>query len=788
MSTTTPANLFRWYSDTKKGYWAPMLQEFPKLNMGFTVDYLTKQTPIDLDAISKAAKDLVDSFFFRKRVTTIDAAATDSLLLANQTEEGALLIFAATTLASALSVGTIADAIDEVWRLPTIAAAMEQAFGAHIAEWRYGVTPMVERYWNKEYTPNIPEAYRIALGSSKGFIEDEQYYKAMAESGFNKEWANLWRDENYFFPEFGLALELLWRGVVKKEVVVDWLVKSAYKKDVAEQMMEVAVQIPPAQDLVTMVVREAFLPEMVTEAPEVFAKYMAMKGFNQDWSNRYWTMHWQPIALRQAYENVWRGYWDLDRFKFALRIADVHPDWVDDIINVMYAPPSIREMGYGLDTKAYTEDDIIRYRRWEGLSLEDATKAARALVDYRLEAEREALRREWMYLFSLGKITEDQFRANLTAVFSMNDRSELWIERGKLNTLRTAAPPTEIEYRVPTSSEALWAYKNGLRDESWLRGTLAILNWNDERINLAIERANKEIAPIPVIEVPVEYRQLTISQLQDLYSIQELTIDEIPTALVGLGYSQDIALKLTKVITTIKVAEVKFKEYTRADIQDQYELGVLTEEQVPVELMIIGYDAAHASALTLLMKVNVWYPTLKTLYSNGWITEADMYAELLNIGLSEEHAGYLMMKVIKADKPARTATEKDLTKAEIIKGAKNNILTTEQAIEMLMDIGYDRNEAIYILLINKVVAAGDPESYWDMKQVTEAYKAVLGKPAKTISPELKEMEKKVKEARDKLQALQKSFASDEAVAQAALELQTLELAYRKALILWEHTS
>jgi hypothetical protein len=90
-------------------------------------------------------------------------------------------------------------------------------------------------------------------------------------------------------------------------------------------------EIPGSGDLVRMVVREAFDPKMVIKGPPDFVDAMKFQGFSEVWSDRYWTAHFEPIALRQAYENLWRGLWKKDQFMYALHIADVHPMWREDI-------------------------------------------------------------------------------------------------------------------------------------------------------------------------------------------------------------------------------------------------------------------------------------------------------------------------------------------------------------------------------------------------------------------------------------------------------------------------
>ena len=230
-------------------------------------------------------------------------------------------------------------------------------------------------------------------------------------------------------PAIEEGQRMLWRGKISMDQFRDIVARSGFGAPYEEGYMELTKMIPPAPDLIRMVVREAFLPEMVVEAPPVFAEYMEKQGFAREWSDRLWTAHFIPIDLRQAYENLWRGYWTKEEFMFALHIADVHPRWREDIYNVAFRPPGVREMGYGYDTGMYSVEDIVKYRRWGGLAPEDAEKAGRAMVAYRTEAEREGLRREALADYVAGLDTEAELRTKLADIGGRDEIIDLWVAR-----------------------------------------------------------------------------------------------------------------------------------------------------------------------------------------------------------------------------------------------------------------------------------------------------------------------------------------------------------------------
>lgn len=732
---------------------------------------------------------------------------------------------------------------------PKWSAGNKMATDFYYSSFRYATDPMLQRYWFKKETPLIPESYRLALAASKGILTDKEYFDGMAQNGLNAKWADMYRMQNYTQPSFGQLAELYWRGLLDNEMFDMLMHLNGQHPSMDQTMRELLKLIPPAQDLITMVVRESFVPEMVTKAPDVFAEYMAKKGFDKTWSDRYWTMHWQPMPLRQAYENYWRGNWTKDQLENLLKIADFHPMWRQGIIDVAYMPPGIREMGYGYDFGRYTRDDIIRYRRWGGLSPEDAEKAADALIDYRTNAEWEALRREILWAFAHEEMSEEEFRLTLEGTGLQPNIIDLWVSRGLWQQERYKVPETAIEYRIVTSSEAIWAFKNNLRDKDWLRKTLYALNWEDARVNLAVERAvyektlkegqtdivapkslsaaqlkslydaklisnevlayrlhtelnysvedamllaelwfEPEVAPVTVVTP----HKLTLAQLSNLYEVGLIDTETLIVRLhEELNYTVEDAVMLIALMprpiemapATPTETTTYAKPYTDAWARRLYAQRILLPEQVYTNYVALGYDPKQAEKLTISMLIDDVYPTLTAQYMKGLIDEQQFMQVLVDIGMYEWQALDLLDRTVRDYQTSRLDDERKLTKAEIIKGYKNQILTIDNAANLLMDIGYEYWEAQYILTLENVIAAGDPETYWDMKKVTEAYKRALNRENKPVSDEVLMLDRQIKRLKAELEELKKTNADEKKVAQKIGEIADYEARLRKVLAL-----
>jgi hypothetical protein len=180
----------------------------------------------------------------------------------------------------------------------------------------------------------------------------------------------------------------------------------------------------------------------------------------------------------------------------------------------------------------------------------------------------------------------------------------------------------------------------------------------------------------------------------------------------------------------------------------------------------------------MLMVLQHEYPLLRIQYENGTITGEDMVKELMKLEMPEINARALVKETYRELQIKRLSHEKDLTKAEIIKGVKNQVLTASQGVELLQGIGYDENEAWYILAINKVISAGDPEGYWEMRKVTESYKKAKGEKYLEIPDEAIMLEKQIKQIKSQIDELKKTSGNEDAIAELLLKLNTLELSMK----------
>ena len=96
-------------------------------------------------------------------------------------------------------------------------------------------------------------------------------------------------------------------------------------------------------------------------------------------------------------------------------------------------------------------------------------------------------------------------------------------------------------------------------------------------------------------------------------------------------------------------------------------------------------------------------------YSKGWLTSEDVKSEIATFGLSDDIADRLYQWIVKNVSGDRVTTEKNLTKADILKGIKKGVVTVDEGKELLSDLGYEADEVDYIVDANITISEEIPE-------------------------------------------------------------------------------
>lgn len=182
----------------------------------------------------------------------------------------------------------------------------------------------------------------------------------------------------------------------------------------------------------------------------------------------------------------------------------------------------------------------------------------------------------------------------------------------------------------------------------------------------------------------------SVSQLNEMLYRDIITIDVWMKYVEYNDYIPEMVPNLQKII---------YSPYTRVDIRRMWDIGLVTDEELYENYLWLGYDDEHAKRMTLWTKAYVIAGDVRALYSKGWINEDGAREMLINVGVPKERVDVFMMRLVKSGQADRMSDERDLTKTDILKLLKLDLVSQNEAMGMLQDLGYDEDEAYYLIQV-----------------------------------------------------------------------------------------
>ena len=148
----------------------------------------------------------------------------------------------------------------------------------------------------------------------------------------------------------------------------------------------------------------------------------------------------------------------------------------------------------------------------------------------------------------------------------------------------------------------------------------------------------------------------------------------------------------------------------RVELRMMAQYGLVNKQFCVDLLKKDGLAEEYRDVVADMMIVRGIRSDLQTRYTKKWLDSAGVRAEIDKAGLSKEIGDRLYQWIVTNVKPERTAVEKDLTAAEIIKGVKKGIIDWNDGIDRLMTLGYDEEEATFRMAIDVEVVEEEPST------------------------------------------------------------------------------
>jgi hypothetical protein len=206
----------------------------------------------------------------------------------------------------------------------------------------------------------------------------------------------------------------------------------------------------------------------------------------------------------------------------------------------------------------------------------------------------------------------------------------------------------------------------------------------------------------------LSYNPYTRVDVRRLYAAGVVTREECKQTYKQLGYDDEHAEKLTE--WTAKEGRQAQKDLTKAEMLNGMIYGVISEDVVRAALLKMGYNAqdidweisirqAQAAGYRRAPDRQVQKGDLTRAYIDELITRTELHDTYIAMGYSEAETNLLLLLADKTKDAPKRENQKSLVKTEVLAALRERLISREQAVTHLTEIGYDAEEVGFELTL-----------------------------------------------------------------------------------------
>lgn len=383
---------------------------------------------------------------------------------------------------------------------------------------------------NAIYTPGVPTAESLIHGLRVAPELKDRFIKAFKENGLSDNDIELMLISAYNVYDVDTIRQLYLRGTISNDKMIERLGELGYTPERQQELISLWDIIPPVNDILYMVAKEAFEPEEVArlglsaEFPEEVSSWLTKQGLSRHWQEKYWQSHWAMPSIQQAFEMYHRSVIDDDMLNSLFKTVELPPLWRDKLKAIAYNP--------------YTRVDIRRMHLMGTVTIEEVY---RNYLDLGYDSEHAEKMTEWTIAY--------------------NEQGERTVTREQI----------ESGYRdeVITRKEAY----------DWM----VSLGYSETTANFSLDYVD--------YEEEKSYQDNIIDVVKDSFSANLMSREEASRRLMSLDLTTQKIEYLLERWTIRKIANRKLPSKT--DLEKLLKNDIITLDDYKGQLRIIGYEEKY---------------------------------------------------------------------------------------------------------------------------------------------------------------------------------------------------
>lgn len=287
---------------------------------------------------------------------------------------------------------------------------------------------------------------------------------------------------------------------------------------------------PGLQDLITMAVREAFSPEIISkyelgaDFPEEFAAEAERQGLSRQWAERYWYAHWNLPSIGQGFEMLHRGLINREDLDVLLRTQDVMPFWRENIVQIAYNPLTRVDVRRMHALGVLDREQVKKAYKDVGYNDYNAELMTRFTEQYNQLEDRELTKTEILQLYRKGTFTSDE-ALEFLGELGYDPDTAAWL-------LEEQAAAAGNEARDLSMTQVKKLYLAGAIEKGEATGRLAELGYQAEDI--------EKIYALWELEAEPNIRLPSRTDLESFWKALIIDDDTWFNYMLLLGYTEEV--------------------------------------------------------------------------------------------------------------------------------------------------------------------------------------------------------------------------------------------------------
>jgi len=293
-----------------------------------------------------------------------------------------------------------------------------------------------------KYRPGLPGAGEIMGARALDPMIDEQIWGVLRRNGYSEDDIRLMFRSTYLRISEQTIRNVFYREGKPKEWAMNRLSEMGYTPERVGEIMLSWPELPTVQDLIYMVGREAFEPEVQRmfgldqPAPGLYLEHAAKIGYPPYWAQKMWEAHWEHPGLQQVLEMFHRDILTWDQVYEYCTIVELAPFWREKIKQASYNVITRVDARRMYGTGTLSEIELFDTYRFMGYSPKDAARLVDFTIKYESGADRDVAKEDILRAYGYKDIDRPTALAWLMQIGYTDNVADFYLTQRDLTSDR----------------------------------------------------------------------------------------------------------------------------------------------------------------------------------------------------------------------------------------------------------------------------------------------------------------------------------------------------------------